>query len=166
MPSTQKGLVTGLSVCDRDSVVICTWSALPPTCDVAWAPINRMGRNDSRTHNECVQLLIYLSSSNVTPVEMIQPLRPAEKSVSVHACAYICEGVEGWAGRGRCVLDDSLRGCVWCGKGPYDFPGCVCTDWGNMLVKRCVWEVESVYVRVCFSLPDTDSNFDGSLLNI
>lgn len=54
-----------------------------------------MGQNDSRRHNECVRRLMHLSSLNVTPVEMILPLRPAENSVNVQPCVTICKGVEG-----------------------------------------------------------------------
>lgn len=96
MPSTQKGLVAGLSVCDRDSVVICTWSALSTHlwCHSSPHQWDRMGRNDSRRHNECVQLLIHLSPSNVAPVEMIQPLRPAEmRMLTCMVVRNSCEGV-------------------------------------------------------------------------
>lgn len=77
---------------------------------------DRMGRNDSRRHNECVRRLTYLSSLNVTPVEMI--LRPAENSVDVQACVTICKGVEGL---GRAFKMHAR----W--QDPYDFTGCVCS---------------------------------------
>lgn len=108
MPSTQKGLVTGLSVCDRDSVVICTWLhhvIHPLVTSLEPHQWDRMGRNDSRRHNECVQLLIHLSPSNVAPVEMIQPLRPAETRMlmcmavrKIHV-RVLERGEAGWGGR-------------------------------------------------------------------
>lgn len=55
-----------------------------------------MGQNDSGRHNECVQLLIRRSASNVAPVEMMEPIRPAEKSVNVRAWENICMKVEWW----------------------------------------------------------------------
>lgn len=90
-------------MCDADSVVICTWSALSTHLWRRSSPHqwDRMGQNDSRRPNECVQLLIPLSPSNVAPLEMIQPLRPAGKRelmcTLVRMCVTVCwkEGGKG-----------------------------------------------------------------------
>lgn len=86
-----------------------------------------------------MQLLIHLSPSNVAPVEMIQPLRPAEMRMLM--CMVVrnsCEGVGKRRGKGGgvdCVDDACLSAVredmyVWSDKRPYVFPGCVCSDGG------------------------------------
>lgn len=104
MPSTQKGLVTGLSVCDRDSVVICTWSALPPTCDVAWAPINGTGWGEM-TVCSCWSISLH----QMWP--LLKWSRPSDLQRRVLVCMLVRIFVRGWRG-GRGVEDACLT-TVW-----------------------------------------------------
>lgn len=68
MPSTQKDLATGLNVSDMDSNLHMVIPLQGPINETGWP-------------NECVQLLICLAPSNVTPLKLIHPLRPPQERV-------------------------------------------------------------------------------------
>lgn len=114
MLSTQKGLATGLSVCDRDRVVICTWSALSTHL---WCRLSPPSMGPDGTEMILGGVMSARSCWSISLHQMwpllkeIQPLRPVE-TCREHACVlermFVSgAGVEGWAGRGRCVLDSS-----------------------------------------------------------
>lgn len=179
MPSTQKGLVTGLSVCDRDSVVICTWSTLISThlcCDVARVPRqwDRMGRDDSRRRNEYVQLLIRLLSIKCGPCRNDpDPQTCREESVNVHEniCVRVLERGE-WRGSVGDALLMAVREDMYVVRSHISFPGSVCSD--------CAFRKDCLDVCVCVcpvyacvlthaarsSPAGVSLDFDGSSLSV
>lgn len=118
-----------------------------------------------------MQLLIHLSPSNVAPVEMIQPLRPAEmRMLTCMVVRNSCEGVGKRRGGGGCADDACLTAVredmyVWSDKRLYVFPGCVFSDGGNLCDCEKVGRMQqAVPAQVVY--PDTDVNFDNSLLSV